>query len=165
MEQIQCAGRRQGGESWGGMMGEGKTRSGGCLCRAVRFTAAPHNAEVGICHCGMCRKWTAGPFAAKECGDSVRIEDESNLVFYRSSEWAERGFCRRCGTSLFYRLVGRRFVAVSAEAFDDTTDFVLTSQIFIDEKPSCYSFANQTKNMTGAEVFAAFAAPDGAKGH
>ena len=33
-----------------------------------------------------------------------------------------------------------------------------TSQIFIDEKPAYYDFANKTKNMTGAEVFAAFGA-------
>ncbi len=35
-----------------------------------------------------------------------------------------------------------------------------TSQIFIDEKPAYYDFANKTHNMTGAEVFAAFAPPD-----
>jgi hypothetical protein len=46
---------------------------------------------------------------------------------------------------------------VSAEAFDDRNGYVFTSQIFIDEKPSYYEFANRTHNMTGAEVFAAFA--------
>ncbi len=36
--------------------------------------------------------------------------------------------------------------------------FVFSSQIFIDEKPAYYEFANKTHNMTGAEVFAAFRA-------
>ena len=49
---------------------------------------------------------------------------------------------------------------VSAEAFDDRAGYALTSQIFIDEKPAYYDFANKTHNMTGAEVFAAFAPPD-----
>jgi hypothetical protein len=58
---------------------------------------------------------------------------------------------------LFYRLVGKDFHAVSAEAFDERGDFALVSQIFMDEKPAYYEFANKTHNMTGAEVFAAFA--------
>ena len=136
----------------------GADRAGGCLCGAVRFTASPKGHEVGVCHCGMCRRWSAGPFLAMECVGSVRIDDTASLGIYRSSEWAERGFCRQCGTPLFYRLVGKDFCVVSAEAFDDKADFRLTSQIFIDEKPAYYDFANRTHNMTGAEVFAAFSA-------
>ena len=77
------------------------------------------------------------------------------------------GIVRRIGRSapsasnaarrLFYRLVGHNGHFVSAEALDDTSGFALTHQIFIDEKPAYYDFANKTKNMTGAEVFAAFA--------
>jgi hypothetical protein len=93
-----------------------------------------------------------------ECNGVVQVEDATSLGIYRSSEWAERGFCRQCGTPLFYRLVGKDFYVVSAEAFDDKADFRLTSQIFIDEKPAYYDFANRTHNMTGAEVFAAFSA-------
>ena len=48
---------------------------------------------------------------------------------------------------------------VAAEAFDDRAGYTLASQIFIDEKPAYYDFANKTHNMTGAEVFAAFAPP------
>ena len=58
---------------------------------------------------------------------------------------------------LFYRLVGKDFSAVSAEAIDDKSGLTFTSQIFIDDKPAYYDFANKTHNMTGAEVFAAFA--------
>jgi hypothetical protein len=136
------------------------TLSGGCLCGAVRFTAAPRDRDFGACHCGMCRKWTAGPFFALECGDTVKLEDPSKLGVYRSSEWAERCFCKTCGTALFYRLVDKDFYAVSAEAFDDRSAFTLASEIFIDEKPAYYAFANPTKKMTGAEVFAEFAGPD-----
>jgi hypothetical protein len=140
-------------------------RSGGCLCGAVRFTAAPRDHDLGACHCSMCRKWSAGPFLALECGGTVKVEDATNLGVYRSSEWAERCFCRQCGTVLFYRLVGKDFYAVSAESFDDRSGFAFTSQIFVDEKPSYYDFANKTKNMTGPEVFAAFAkASEQAKG-
>jgi hypothetical protein len=134
--------------------------SGGCLCGAVRFTAAPANREVGVSHCGMCRRWTAGPFLVLDCADTLKLEDDANLGVYRSSEWAERCFCKRCGTPLFYRLIGKSLHFESAEAFDDRNGYVFRTQIFIDEKPSYYDFANQTHNMTGADVFAAFGSPD-----
>jgi hypothetical protein len=134
-----------------------KAVSGGCLCGAVRFTATLKNHELGVCHCSMCRKWAAGPFFAMECEGTVKIADASQLGAYRSSEWAERCFCKQCGSVLFYRLVGKDFSAVSAEAIDDKSGLAFTSQIFIDDKPAYYDFANKTHNMTGAEVFAAFA--------
>ena len=134
--------------------------TGGCLCGAVRFAAVPKETDFGICHCSMCRRWSAGPFFALECGDTLEIEDDSKLGVYRSSEWAERAFCKVCGTPLFYRLIDRDFYAVSVEAFDDRGGFSMNSQIFIDERPNYYDFANKTKMMTGAEVFAAFASAD-----
>jgi hypothetical protein len=134
-----------------------KPISGGCLCGAVRFTAVRKNEEVGACHCGMCRRWAAGPFLVVECTDTLKVDDTANLGVYRSSEWAERCFCKKCGTPLYYRLVAQNTSFVSAEAFDDRGGYVLTSQIFIDDKPPYYEFANKTYNMTGAEVFAAFA--------
>ena len=136
------------------------TVSGGCLCGAVRFTAKPRNRHVDTCHCGMCRRWSAGPMFTLDCGGTLKIEDTTHLGVYRSSEWAERCFCKQCGTSLFYRLVGKDTYAVSAETIDDKSGFVLTTQIFVDEKPSYYGFANKTKMMTGPEVFAAFAAAE-----
>ena len=136
---------------------------GSCLCGAVRFTASPKDREVGACHCSMCRKWTAGPFMVRDCGDTLKVENEGNLGVYRSSEWAERCFCKKCGSALFYRLVQNGNCYASAEAFDDRADYALTSQVFIDEKPAYYEFANHTHNMTGAELFAAFAPPAAAQ--
>ena len=140
------------------------SKQGGCLCGAVRFAAAPKDQEVGACHCSMCRRWTAGPFMVLDCADTLKVEDPNNLGVYRSSEWAERCFCKKCGTALFYRLVSNGQHYVSAEAFDDRAGYALTSQVFIDEKPAYYDFANKTHNMTGAEVFAAFAPPGGGQG-
>jgi hypothetical protein len=140
-------------------------QSGGCLCGAVRFSASPADNEVGVCHCSMCRRWSAGPFMVRDCGTTLKVEDEAKVGAYRSSEWAERGFCKTCGTPLYYRLIDRNSYFVSAEAFDDVKGLTFTSQIFIDEKPSYYEFANKTHNMTGAEVFAQFApGGDEAKG-
>ena len=95
----------------------------------------------------------------RDCGTTLAIEDMTQLGVYRSSDWAERAFCRRCGTPLYYRLVEQNQYYVSAEAFDDRARYAFTHQVFVDEKPAYYDFANKTHDMTGAEVFAAFAPP------
>ncbi len=138
-------------------MSDAPRLSGGCLCGAVRFTAAPAKHNYGICHCSMCRRWAAGPFLAIDCDGTVKFEKDADLGLYQSSEWGERGFCKKCGTSLFWKMRGKDHYVVSVEAFDDTSDFRLVSEIFVDEKPAHYAFANDTKKMTGAEVMAAFA--------
>ena len=137
------------------------TLSGGCLCGAVRFTATPANREVGVCHCGMCRKWSAGPFLVHRLhrhGEGRECRRTSASIARRNGPNAASA--SKCGTPLFYRLIEKNMYFVSAEAFDDRSGYALTSQIFIDEKPAYYDFANKTHNMTGAEVFAAFAPPD-----
>jgi hypothetical protein len=138
-------------------MSGGERLSGKCLCGAVRFTAAPEKAEMGVCHCGMCRRWTGGVFLGVNCGSTVKVEGKDNLGVYVSSDWGERCFCKKCGSTLFWRLQNGRMTVVSAQAFDNPADFAFTSEIFIDEKPANYAFANQTHKMTGAEVMAMFA--------
>lgn len=131
--------------------------TGGCLCGAVRFTAKSTSKSVGVCHCTMCRKWGSGPLMAVDCGTDVSFEGEENISVFGSSAWAERGFCKKCGSNLFYRLKGSGQHIMSAGLFDDDKAFVFESQVFIDEKPAYYDFANKTENMTGAEVFAKYA--------
>ena len=131
--------------------------SGRCLGGATRFTAKSMSTSVGACHCTMCRKWGGGPLMAVDCGTDVSFEGEENISVFGSSEWAERGFCSKCGSNLFYRIKGSGQYFMSAGLFDDDNAFVFDNQVFIDEKPSYYSFSNKTEDMTGAEVFAKYA--------
>ncbi len=131
-------------------------RHGHCLCGAVRITAKQAASHVGACHCRMCRRWGGGPFLEIDCGTDVRIEGADNVTVYPSSEWAERAFCETCGSNLFYRLKDTGQHMVCAGIFDDAGNDSLTfkTQVFIDEKPDYYSFAEDTENLTGAELFA-----------
>lgn len=129
---------------------------GSCLCGAVEIKAQSMSTEVGVCHCGMCRKWTGGPFLSVDCKDSVQIAGSKNVTTFASSEWAERGFCSKCGTHLFYRLKQGNQYIMPVGLFEASAELSLDHQIFIEEKPEYYSFSNKTKNMTGAEVFAQF---------
>ncbi|KAB0682112.1 GFA family protein [Aureimonas leprariae] len=111
---------------------------------------------MGVCHCGMCRRWSGGVFMAVEC-ESLEIGDEAALGVYRSSEYGERVFCRTCGSSLFWRMQDGSHVAACLSAFDDPSRFRFTSEIYIDEKPATYAFANDTRKMTGSEFLASVA--------
>ncbi len=128
-----------------------------CLCGKVRIKANTISKHMGACHCGMCRKWGGGPLLSSDCGTNVMIEGEENVSVYNSSEWAERGFCGNCGSHLFYRLKHNQQYIIPIGLFDDLKDFAFDLQVFIDKKPDCYDFANETENMTEAEVFAKYA--------
>lgn len=130
---------------------------GQCLCGAISLTATSTNKHLGACHCNMCRHWGGGPLLAVECGSDVTFDGEENIGVYQSSEWAERGFCKKCGSHLFYRLKQNQQYYIPAGIFNDSEGFVFDHQVFIDDKPEYYSFANETENLTGEEVFALFA--------
>lgn len=132
-----------------------KRRHGSCLCGAVRFDIAVAEADFTICHCGMCRKWSGGPFEAAH-GSDLTFENDDGLSWYRSSEWGERGFCSRCGTVLFWRFADQSqdFVGVSVEALDENDDMTLQRHIYIDSKPARYDFADDRPRLTEAEFLA-----------
>ena len=124
--------------------------NGHCLCGAVTLTS-PDATEIGACHCGFCRRWGGGPLLAVHCGANVLFEGSEHITVFASSQWAERAFCSRCGTHLYYKLLATAEYFVPAGIFD-STDFELASQIYIDKKPSYYAFANQTPTLTEQQV-------------
>jgi hypothetical protein len=105
---------------------------GGCLCGAVRYQARDVPSIVTLCHCSMCRRSVGAQSVAwatvrREC---VSIEGDA-LRWHASSERARRGFCERCGTSLFFE----------AQAQPEQLDLTVGS---LDEPsacpPSCHIF-------------------------
>lgn len=127
-----------------------------CLCGAVELEVELSNTEIAACHCSMCRKWSGGPMLAIDSGELKSMSNESLVTRYPSSEWAERGFCSKCGTHLFYFLKPANQYHFPIGLLDSGSKYKFSHQIFIDEKPEYYSFSNETQNMTGAEVFAHF---------
>lgn len=133
-----------------------KFKEGSCLCGKVQISIQPETDTFDACHCGMCRKWGGGPALTVEGGEHISIKGEDSISRYNSSEWAERGFCKNCGTHLFYRLKALDFYNFSLGIFSGTEQFKFQTQIFIDSKPDYYDFANVTQKMTEAEVLAKF---------
>ena len=137
-----------------------ETRSGRCLCGSVAFEAAIPDLHTEACHCAICRKWSGGP-AFSTAVDSLALPGDAPVAWYAASDHAERGFCARCGTHLFWRMKDRSYTVIYTGAFDATDDLPLMGEIYVDEQPGTYAFANETRRMTGADVAAAFGFGDG----
>ncbi len=88
---------------------------------------------------------------AVHCGRDVTFEGQDHITVFASSDWAERAFCKTCGTHLYYKLLGSGEYFVPAGLLD-TNDLEMKSQIYIDKKPPYYAFANQTPMLTEQQV-------------
>ncbi len=137
----------------------GDSKNGGCLCGAVRYTLAEAPVSYGACHCGMCRRWTGGiEMGVQVMPGGLTFSDESHMKTYASSDWAERGFCDTCGSSLFWRLTApgpmQGMMSLSVGTLDDSSGLVFASEVYIDHKPASYAFAGERKTMTEADIMA-----------
>ncbi len=125
------------------------------MCGAVTFVADVASANVNACHCGMCRKWATGPMMTIEHKGPVTFTGSDNIGRFHASQSGERGFCKVCGSSLFWKLRGEDHYWLSAGAMADTSGLKLAEELFIDAKPAYYAFDGDTKKMTSAD-YAAF---------
>lgn len=136
------------------------SHTGQCVCGAIRFTAEEVESHFHSCHCSTCRRWGGGPGMAARVG-SVNFEGEDQIGIYQSSDWAERGFCKQCGSNLFYRLKEPASYMMWIGTFDDQTPFQLAGEIYIDAKPDSYNFAGEHPRQTEAEFLASIGMPPG----
>jgi hypothetical protein len=93
--------------------------SGGCLCGAIRYRCTTHLIDVHYCHCRLCQKAFGNVFAV--FGSLPRralIFTRGNPRHYRSTPFAERGFCEACGTPLTFRYLRSDWIAVSIGSLD-----------------------------------------------
>ena len=104
--------------------------SGGCLCGKVRFSAAPAARDMGVCHCSMCQSSTGSPRLTGSAGP-VKFIGGEQMSRYKSSDWAERCFCPKCGSSLSYYLTEAERCVMTVGKFDDAEAFNIVGEICI----------------------------------
>jgi hypothetical protein len=81
-----------------------RTTSGRCLCGAVTYRATGPLSDVTNCHCERCRRFTGHHMAASAAAVAdLHIEDETGRLTWHPVPGASYGFCRSCGSSLFWR--------------------------------------------------------------
>ena len=106
-------------------------KTGSCLCGAVKYEVHGTLRNVIACHCEQCRKQTGTYMSATAAKDGdLKIVEDRGLKWYRSSEWARRGFCGECGSALFWKGDGRDYTAIAAGSLDGATGLTLEGHIF-----------------------------------
>lgn len=133
--------------------------SGQCLCGAVTVTAFTENPRLSACLCDMCRKHTSGMFISVDTiAGSLKVDGPAKS--FASSEWAERGFCSTCGSTLWYgtREDGIRHPA--AGLFANAAGGEMALEFFADQCPEGYALAGDHKKLSTEETIALFAGDD-----
>lgn len=83
--------------------------------------------DVLVCHCTQCRRWSGHAWAASSVPlDRFRLTTDRGLAWYRASDIAQRGFCRVCGSSLFWKPDGEYRMSFSPGALDGPTGLHVT---------------------------------------
>ena len=141
--------------------------TGGCLCGAVRFAARDVPLTVGVCHCEMCRRWTGSALIGVTVPTGSVSFSGDALTVMQTSDWAERAFCGRCGSGVYFRVTmeGDWFgnTELPVGLFDDPDGFEITNEIYIDHKPDSYAYAGQETRrlLTRADCVEKFSVLDG----
>ena len=106
------------------------TASGGCLCGAIRYEVRGSLRDVIYCHCSQCRR-TSGHYVAATAAnkDDLVLTAADGLRWYDSSSFARRGFCHKCGSSLFWERLDADTISIMAGTIDAPTN--LASAIHI----------------------------------
>ena len=136
--------------------------TGGCLCGGVRYEIGVRPEPISFCHCGQCRRqhshvgaYTGAPLEA------FRLVEQATLAWYASSDRARRGFCRRCGSGLFWEGLnqpaasGERRITVTAGSLDDAGALHADRHIFVDCKGAYYDIGDdglERRTSSGAVV-------------
>ncbi len=114
--------------------------SGSCLCDGVTYDIHGALRDSVACHCIQCRK-TSGHYvsATQATAGMLVITRDETLTWYRSSLEAERGFCNRCGSSLFWRHeADEGAVSVMSGTIDGPTGVRTAKHIFASFKGDYY---------------------------
>ena len=116
---------------------------GGCLCGAVRITVRRHLRNVVNCHCSQCVR-SHGHYAAHTSAkdDAITVDGAENVTWYRSSARAERGFCKVCGSQLFWKPLGTDRTAITAGSLDQPTGLKSKIHIHVASKPDYYEITD-----------------------
>lgn len=120
-----------------------EVHEGSCLCGAVRVEIEGDLPKPNVCHCSQCRKQSGHNWASTDVlPDRLKVEGKEHVRWYQSSEKVRRGFCKTCGSFLFWDADTLENIAVAMGVFDGATGTTLSGHIFVADKGDYYEIAD-----------------------
>ena len=111
-----------------------------CLCGGIQLKTKGPLRHVSNCHCMQCMK-THGNYATYTSTPEkeVKFIKKRTLKWFRSSKRAKRGFCNKCGASMFFKRLGSENISIAAGMFKNPTKLKTTMNIFVEGKLDYYN--------------------------
>ena len=126
---------------------------GGCLCGAVRFEVTPPTKWCAHCHCTLCRRAHGAAFVTwfgVERDRFAVLSGEEHIAWYQSTPTARRGFCRRCGSTMFFE--GERWpgeIHIALASMDGPIDRSPKAHVFFDRHVAWIVLGDDLKRLGG----------------
>ena len=110
-----------------------------CLCGSIQFKTGGYHTDVRNCHCIQCMK-THGHYAAYTNVEEQNIKfiKKRTLKWFRSSKRAKRGFCKKCGASIFFKALGKKDIHIAAGMFNRPVKLKTIANTFTKSKLDYY---------------------------
>ena len=127
--------------------------NGSCFCGAIKFTADLPSKWCAHCHCSMCRKAHGAGYVTWTGFEQAQVSIDSGtgqLAWYDSSPGAQRGFCRQCGSTMFFRSerwAGELHIALGC--IDDALDREPQANVFFDRHVDWMPIDKSLKQVDG----------------
>ncbi|MCB1507720.1 MAG: GFA family protein [Hyphomicrobiaceae bacterium] len=121
---------------------------GRCECGKVRFEAPSVRETVTVCHCSQCRRTSGHLWASTHAPfKELSFFESEGLEWYASSSFAKRGFCKFCGSSLFYRMNDEEGIGIAAGCLESPTGLRIGKHIFVSGKGDYYAIGDDAPQI------------------
>jgi hypothetical protein len=115
------------------------TDHGSCFCGTITFNIWNFEPQYSVCHCTQCCKWTGSLYASITVPNgNYDISGEKDISWHDQSENAERGFCKKCGSALFWRFKESSCLDIAVGMLDHPEQLKPLKHIFCKSKLELY---------------------------
>lgn len=117
---------------------------GSCQCGKITFELWDFKPQYSICHCTECRKWTGSFYACIAVKpDNYKIQGEENIKWYAKTPNSEQGFCKDCGSAIFWRETNNpNYLDFAIGSLNNPSQLTAKQHIFCKSKANFYALPN-----------------------
>ena len=125
-------------------MSSGNNKIISCLCGGIQLKIKGPLRHVSNCHCRQCMK-THGNYAAytNALEKDIKFIKKRTLKWFKSSKKGKRGFCNKCGASMFFKFLRSNDIHIAAGMFKNPTKLKTKINIFVKGKLDYYKLDNK----------------------